>query len=59
MKTDDDVRVGRFSQRFVFHETPDVIAQLEQAAAASGLSAAAAVRSAVRRWLSELEDAER
>ena len=52
---DEDVRAGRFSQRFVFHETPDVIAQLEQVAAASGLSGAAAVRSAVRQWLAERE----
>jgi hypothetical protein len=56
---DDDVRAGRFSQRFVFHERPDVIAQLEQVAAASGLSGAAAVRSAVRQWLREQVEYER
>jgi hypothetical protein len=46
-----DVRVGRFSARFAFHDTPEVIERLEAIAAESATSAASIVRLALRQFL--------
>jgi hypothetical protein len=53
---DPTARQGRFRRRFVFHDDPQVLEQLQRAAFDEATSAASIVRSAVRSWLREHED---
>jgi hypothetical protein len=53
---DPEARQGRFTGRFAFHDSPEILEQLERAAVAEATSAASIVRSAVRSWLREHED---
>jgi hypothetical protein len=56
---DPSARQGRFSARFAFHDSPEILDQLERAAVSEATSAASIVRSAVRSWLREHEDDQR
>jgi hypothetical protein len=46
-----DARAARFTRRISTFEDPRVVDRLERAAADSGLSVSAAIRSAIRYWL--------
>jgi uncharacterized protein YdbL (DUF1318 family) len=51
----EPVRAGRFSHKLVVHESPEVVARLEEVAHANGASVAAIVRVATRALLERVE----
>jgi hypothetical protein len=50
-----EVRAGRFSGRFAFHDEPEVPERLEHVAAEGATSAASVVRLALRQFLRDFD----